>query len=587
MVLWGWLFLLSQIISAQQSRIISSIEFVHNSYFSKNELLEQIPLKKNSTYSSDNILQTKTLLQKMYYGEGFYSFRVDSDMTFYSGDSLTAAVTFYLYEGKQVVVSNIVLHGNAFVSSAQLLSLMTIRLGVPLHTSQLESDVQTLLTFYSNNGFPFTKISSEKISMDSTDSSRLIVQLVIEEGPKLYLDEIQVQGNSSTRTQVVAREARLEHGELFHQEKLDRIKRRLERSQLFSSVSDPQLYVLSKQISDSMQGGILINVREGGTNTFDGIVGYVPAAVANSSGYFTGNIYISMRNLFGTGRRATVQWMRENETTQEFQLHYQEPWLFDVPLNAGISFFQRKQDSSYVKTKIDFRMEYAVTEELSLAGNFSTENVYPSADLQQFSVFESKTLLFGGEIHYDTRDNLYSPRSGVRYSTAFAQGSKTITGPQKYLYLADTKTFSIQKYSLDAEVYLTTFIRQVLTAAIHGKQTTSSQLEISDLFSFGGTNSVRGYRENQFFASRLVWMNLEYRLLTGRVSSFFAFFDAGYFSRSRDVLRGITFQENNLYGYGVGARVETGLGIMSVSYAIGKGDNFSNGKIHVGIINEF
>jgi outer membrane protein insertion porin family len=127
----------------------------------------------------------------------------------------------------------------------------------------------------------------------------------------------------------------------------------------------------------------------------------------------------------------------------------------------------------------------------------------------------------------------------------------------------------------------------VVVVALHGRKISSTGLEISDLYQFGGTNSVRGYRENQFLASSLAWMNLEYRFLTGRASSLFGFADGGYFSRPADINRGILLQEKGLYGYGLGTRVETGLGILNISYALGEGDSFGTGKIHVGIENEF
>ncbi len=124
-------------------------------------------------------------------------------------------------------------------------------------------------------------------------------------------------------------------------------------------------------------------------------------------------------------------------------------------------------------------------------------------------------------------------------------------------------------------------------AGIHGKHISSTRLDVSDLFQFGGTTTLRGYRENQFFASQIAYINLEYRFLTGRASSFYGFFDGGYYSRPDDPVTGIAAQENNLYGFGIGARVETALGVLNMNYALGEGDSFSNGKIHVGINNEF
>ena len=295
-----------------------------------------------------------------------------------------------------------------------------------------------------------------------------------------------------------------------------------------------------------------------------------------------------MRNLFGTGRKALIRWQRETELTQEIELQYREPWIFGIPLNLSGTFYQRKQDSSYVKTKFELRGDFVLTEEFSIAGNITSESVYPSANLQQFSIFESNALFFGAEILYDTRDNLRNPTKGVRYSTTVQQGRKSISGPEKYLSLATEKNFSIQRYSVDAEVFVSTFARQVIMIGVHGKQISSSRLELSDLFQFGGTTTLRGYRENQFFASQIAYLNSEYRFLTGRASSLFGFVDGGYFSRPADsLIKSIERQEKSLYGFGIGARIETGLGIMNISYALGQGDSFSNGKIHVGIINEF
>lgn len=579
----GWLFLFAGTAAAQSK--ISSIEIFGNLFFSQRELLEKIPSTIGSPIIS--IEQSNIALEEMYRSDGFYSFHIDSTVTQFSDDSTSFRLKIYITENARTTISTIEFTGNRSFSSTELDALLETSIGDALNSTMLESDIQSILNFYSKRGFPFSNVSSENIHIDPNDLSKLVIQLTIDEGAKVYLDEIRVEGNSTTSANVVVRETGVQHGELFNQDKLEMIRRRLERMQLFSSVSDPQLYIISQSSGDSLRGGLLILVREGNTNTFDGIVGYVPSAIPNIEGYFTGNVFVAMRNLFGTGRKALIKWQRETATTQELELQYREPWLFGIPLSVGGTFFQRKQDSSYVKTKIEIRGDFSLSEELILSGNVSSESVYPSSELQQFSVFESNTLFFGGEVLFDTRNNLRNPTSGIRYSTTVQQGTKSISGPEKYLDRVVEKDFSIQKYSIDAELYVSTFFRQVIMAGVHGKQISSSRLEISDLFQFGGTATLRGYRENQFFAAQLAYVNVEYRFLTGRASSLYGFVDGGYFSRPTDVLKGTTKQEKSLYGFGVGARIETGLGILNINYALGEGDSFSNGKIHVGIINEF
>ena len=581
----GWLFLsLTAALLLSSQTKIHSVQFKGNQFFSQSELAERVQLKPGSDFDESVAKNVIALLTERYHTDGFYSFSVDSIGSSFLNDSQTVDIIFFLNEGNRVLVNDISFAGNSHISSSELFSLMETSINEPLQSVRLENDIHAMLELYSERGFPFTQINNDSIT---ADSSGIHLHLVIQEGPKVYLSEIQIEGNTATSAEVIEREVRLGPSELFSQEKLDRVHRRLERLQLFSAVSEPQLYILQGGSNDSLRGGLLLSVKEGNSNSFDGIIGYVPSTLPATKGYFTGDVFVAFRNLFGTARKAMVKWKRENELTQELELQYKEPWLFGIPLNIGGTFFQRKQDSSYVKNRIELNGDFAVTEELSFGGTVASESVYPSANAQQFSVFESSTLFFGGEILYDTRDNLRSPTRGVRYSTSAQQGTKEITGPERFLSLAPERNFSIQKYSLNAEAYISTFIRQVLMVSVHGKQISSSQLEVSDLYQFGGTNTLRGYRENQFYASKIAWVNLEYRFLTGRSSSLYGFTDGGYFSRPSDTNKGITSQEKSLYGYGVGARIETGLGIMNISFALGEGDSFSQGKIHVGIVNEF
>lgn len=114
-----------------------------------------------------------------------------------------------------------------------------------------------------------------------------------------------------------------------------------------------------------------------------------------------------------------------------------------------------------------------------------------------------------------------------------------------------------------------------------------TELDQSDMYRLGGTNTIRGYVENQFIATKAAWSNLEYRFATGRESFFFAFLDGGYIFRQSDQIAGVPSLSLSAYGYGVGAQVETGIGILKASYALGKGDSFANGKVHFGIVNQF
>jgi outer membrane protein insertion porin family len=218
---------------------------------------------------------------------------------------------------------------------------------------------------------------------------------------------------------------------------------------------------------------------------------------------------------------------------------------------------------------------------VSLIG--STEVVIPSADSVAARVPRSTTASGGIEVLFDTRDDPYSPASGARYRADYHFGRKTINDVNARGLMSG----SVQQFTVDLDSYIPAFTRQVVALGLHGRQVQGAAVDESEMFRFGGTNSLRGYRENQFLGTKVGWMNLEYRLLLARHSFMAGFLDAGYYFRPGSVTTGAGAAQSFLYGYGIGLRFDSPLGNLGVSFAFGKGDSFAQGKVHVGIINEF
>ncbi len=496
-------------------------------------------------------------------------------------------------------IGSIDINGNTVFIKGKILEMFETKAGELLNQTQLESDIENLLSKYENNGYPFISATVENISFTYTDSSSLDVQILINEGPKVKIEQIEVEGNTDTKAYVVVRETRIRDGEIYNSDRVKNISRLLNRLKIFSFVDDPSLYLIPDSIkkSDNVEalnpfhalsakmssgiksGGLLIKIIEGSTNTFDGVVGYLPGSVGQK-GYFTGLVDVGMRNLFGTGRKLSVKWMREDKYSQEIGIRYVEPWLLSYPVNLGGSFYQRQQDTLYIKRLTELKADFLLTENLTIGGIFSQKNIIPSTNIADQYVPASGTTSVGVEIHYDTRDDIYNPTAGINYRSDYYAG-------RKKLY-SSKQTLTLQRIGLDAELFYETFRRQVVALGLHGRELRSDEIEVSDLYRFGGTNTLRGYRENQFLGSRIVWLNLEYRFLMAKKSFFFGFFDFGYYFHPTVNKSNVsTLSENTKYGYGVGMRIETGLGIIGISFALGKGDNFSQAKLHFGLISDF
>lgn len=562
--------------------LIQQVKFTGNRTFTSRQLGEEISSRPSFAYSATILKNDISSIIDRYRKAGYIDATVNLVGLEYSSDSSMVDVSLLIDEGRQSLIGNVIVAGQNHFTAADILSRFETKAGEPLDESTIEQDIDELLTRYERAGYPLAQceianvVRRTGIEIDSLD-----VTLTIDEGQRVTIEEIQVQGNKETDPAVVVRETRLAVGETFNPVKVDAIRQRLQRLNIFSDVSEPELYTRNNK------GGLLIKVREGNTNTFDGVIGYIPSTSTGERGYVTGLANISMRNLFGTGRKLNFHWQREDRNSQELGVRYVEPWIFSFPVNIGGGFLQRQQDTSYVRRVLDLKTELMLSDELSASLLFGSESVIPSADSGASRVFRSLTTSFGVELQYDTRDDIISPTSGARYRTDYSFGNKHISSILPVFRSSVPSRVTVQRFTLDLDFYLSTFTRQVFAVGFHGRELRSGQLEEGDLFRLGGTRTLRGYRENQFIGSRIAWSNTEYRLLLARRSFIYGFLDGGYYLRPADGVRAIPKTDAFKYGYGIGVQLETGLGNLGVSFALGQGDTFATGKIHFGLINEF
>jgi outer membrane protein insertion porin family len=561
---------------------LQSIKITGNAAVGDREILDWLSVKTGGPFSEaafiNNLRSVTDNLRRM----GYLAAQATIASKDFTADSGFVAVTVDVREGRRSVLGAISCSGQRELSQEAILEQFEMRAGAPLDAELLEQDIDALLSRYEKIGFPLARCELQTVeSRSGQQMDSLFLLLNVHEGQRVTISEIRVAGNRETKSAVIVRETRVTPGELFNPAKVNAIRTRLTRLNIFSSVAEPDLYM-----RDST-GGLLITVQEGNTNTFDGIIGYVPGTATGQSGYVTGLVSVGMRNLFGTGRKLNVRWQREDRHSQELGFRYMEPWIFGAPVNVGGGFLQRQQDSSYVQRTIDGEAELMLSDELTVGFLVRSEKVIPSVDSMYVSPTRpSSTSAIGANLLYDTRNDLYSATSGARYRIEYSYGRKTLNDS-----LAATTSgggsSGVQRLLLDLEFYIPAFARQVIAVGVHGYEVRGRDIQESDMFRFGGARTLRGYRENQFMGSRVAWTNAEYRFLLGRRSFLFGFFDTGYYSRPADTVRNIAAEDGVKYGYGIGLRTDTPLGNLSVSFALGQGDSFSQGKIHIGLNNDF
>ncbi len=542
-------------------------------------------LKKGGEYNEKQFSEDARTIRARYKGEGFLLAKVEEGNKIFNSDSSSIELTLNVTEGNRIVIGELILEGNEKISQEQIFSLFETKRGEVLRDNTLNADIGELLKMYEKNGLPFANVVIKNISLYGENTDRKIrVELLISENAKVEIDQVKIRGNDETNEDVILREIKLPADKTVNIEFLANLKRRLERLNIFESVEDPKIYSLKNK----KQSGLLIEVKEGNTNTFDGILGYIPPATDEEKGYLTGLVNVSFRNLFGTGRKVEAKYQAEVRSTQELAFNYSEPYIFNFPVYATLGFLQRIQDTTYTRRKIDLRGDVLLSDKFTVSGIVGYERIIPSDSANfVFKIADSQTLLTGLELKFDSRDNIYVPSSGILYTTSFTYGNKHVFNIDELAGLGYQEKFVVQRYSMGVDVFFSFLKRQTLLLRGFAGEVRSDKLEDSDFFRIGGNRNIRGYRDEQFLASRLAYGNIEPRYSISRRSFVFGFYDFGYYFKPEDFANNIAEQQGFLYGYGFGIRLETQLGIIGVSYGLGKGDSFLDGKINFGLINNF
>ena len=568
------------------SQKLNSFEVNGNFNFDDNEYFRWAGLTLNQNIFPGVLDSVKNRIARniLAYGYFYLSFE-KSDITL-SIDSTTFRITLDVNENTAIIVEKINISNIDSTIDQSLIEQFKYLEGQTLNTENLELNIEQILINYENSGHPFARIVIKSIivTKDTVDNEYLAeINLKLESGQLNKIDKVEITGNTSTKEYVILRELRFETGAPYIQKQIDEFPKRLNRLRFFEPVQSPRFLINSKK-----EGVLVIDIKEKNTNNFDGIIGYIPPGKSESSGYVTGLVNVSLRNLFGTGRAIALKWNKFNRKSQELDLKYLEPWFLSYPLNINLNLYQRIQDSTYVQRKIEGALEYLATEDISGSVSISTESVVPTVRVKPvFTVYNSSYLTTGVNLKIDTRDDPYSPSEGLLFVNSYSYSRKKINGPGEYISPNLETSVNLQRFAVSFNIFYELFSRQVVALGVNGRELRSSAYENSDLYRLGGTSTLRGYREEQFLGSRIFWSNLEYRALFTRRSFGFVFFDTGYYLRPADEEKNILKSEEFLYGFGLGLNLETGLGVLRVSYGLGKGDTFSDGKIHFGILNEF
>jgi outer membrane protein insertion porin family len=410
--------------------LVSRIVIIGNHAFSENRLREVIAsreeafwrfLSTSDEYDPERVNYDKELLRRFYLKNGYADIDVKSATAELAPDRSAFLLTFVISEGEKYTVGKVDIDNKLpKLDVAALKPLLGIGPGDDYDGDAVEKTSEALQDAIQQQGYAFVEVKPRI----ARDRAKHTVDLVFDigEGPRVYIERIDISGNTRTKDKVIRREFRIAEGDAFNAAGVRQARQRLQDLGYFNSVqvnpqpgSTPDKAIIVTTVDEKATGELTVG---GGYSTDAG------ALV---------NLGLRERNLIGTGIDASINGVLAQKSSQ-VDLSVTDPYFLDRNLAAGFDLFNIRNNNQSIasyserRTGGALRMGYEFNEHLRQAWTYSlvSRNVY---DVQSgASIYISNqagtSLLsqIGTTLTLDYRDSRTDPHSGfvIRYGVDFA-----------------------------------------------------------------------------------------------------------------------------------------------------------------------
>ncbi|MEE9314686.1 MAG: outer membrane protein assembly factor BamA [Rhizobiaceae bacterium] len=484
-------------ISEGERTKIAEINFVGNNAFGDSRLSEVVThnesnflswLKRDDLFDPDRLRADEERLRRFYFNRGYADFRVISAVGEYDADANAHTITITVDEGERYSFGTIDIdNALSTVDTALLQDALTISTGDTYSARKVERSLVAMTEAIATSGYAFAEVTPR--GDRDFDNRTINLTFFVDEGPRNYIERIEIIGNNRTRDYVIRREFDISEGDAYNRVLINKAKRRLDALGFFENVR-----ISTRQGSAADRVIVVINITDKSTGEFSIGGGY------SSSDGALGEISVTERNFLGRGQYLKVSGSFGEETTK-YELSFTEPYFLGHRLAVGFDLSQSTTESNGTQ-KFDhgtflarLRASAPITNNLRASVNYTfkseeltvTPALLPTlspatADTVSRSPFTTSSL--GYALTYSSIDNLQKPREGI-YGT-FRQDFAGLGGDAQYVRTTGRLT-GYYLLSEDADIVLKgTF------GAGHIVGYGSDTVRITDHFVQGG-ETIRGF----------------------------------------------------------------------------------------------
>lgn len=469
---------------------ISSIRFIGNRAFSDSQLRDIITttqsglfdfLKGTNIYDPDRLSLDQELLRQYYRKNGYADARVVAANAEIDRAGSGFFITFVVEEGELYNFGAVTIESTlATLNGDSLKSQILTRQGDLFDVSRMDKTVEGMTLAAAEQGFAFARVRPRP-ARDPVGKA-IAVTYVIDEGPRVYIERINVNGNARTQDYVIRREFRLAEGDAFNPLMIERAKKRLQDLGFFKTVD------IKRRAGTAADRVILdVDLVEQSTGELSFGAGY-----STSEGVI-GDVSITERNLLGRGQFLRLRLAGSAERLQ-IDLSFTEPRFLDRNLAAGFDIFHKDTNQSSTsafrsrKTGGSLRLSFPLAENLWMTTSYtlSRDQIFEVQSTASRAIKEAEGTAFtsaaGVALAWDRRNHPNNPTRGTYFQVNTDLAG--LGGDVQYVRLgAEGRAY----YPIAEKV---TFVARAAAGHIQGWG--GQDVRLIDLFYKGG-ETIRGF----------------------------------------------------------------------------------------------
>ncbi len=526
-----------------------------------------------------------------YRTKGFFQAKITSQKGKFYPEKNRIDLFFTIDEGKRERIASITFIGNERIPDKKLSKIIIFRKEEPYDYLKIFTSKYNITSLYAQKGYIYAVVTTSPEDSFLIDNN-LVFR--IEEGERVFVENVMISGNKSVRRKVIEREIVVKPGDIYSPEKIHASQQKIYATGLFDDVK----FEIAGIKEQKTNVDIVFKVLEGKTKWYAlGLAFQTPNRITTDIGWGNDNVFNNNQSI---NINYTYTFNFEREVWGNLEVNYTEPYLFSFPIKFSLHLFNEREVTYKIENGSQsqyFANIYGINSRIGHSINMSTELIseikMKKAIINVIGDYKPEKDILTNSILFaysqDTRDNIFNPTRGLFLLTSVEFAGSIFKGDNHFI-----------RYIQDISLYRRVTRRSVIASKLKCVYTqpqkggTGESISVDERFELGGPSSLRGYAESSIGVVDISGKRSGIYLINGGEEFRFplykslggaAFFDWGGLWLNKE---DITIKDIKV-GIGFGLRYNTIIGPIRLDYGYRLTDRTEQykGNVYFAIGNAF